>query len=296
MINILLLKGIFAICIFLADFIGGILPIFFIKYFISYKLLDYFNAIGGGILFGVSLLQMLSAAESNPSIDTNGIDIGFPIVHFISAIGFFFTFFIQWCMGFMKKRNNTKNGFNNLVEEEELQFRERSVTIEMQQFKEGLPDQTIISPTSFILLIVLIIESILTGITIGIQDIPSTIYILFFAVISHDWIESMVLTLSFFETSLDMTSKKTLILISFSFSISTSIGIVIGCFILSFMHIYTVQLLASGFLSFASGTFLYISTIDMIKKSIDLTNFSFKSFYLSFIGFGFSAVTMYFIR
>lgn len=297
MVDIIVLKVLFAICIFAVDFIGGCVPIFGTKYFVNYGfILDYFNAFGGGTLFGVSVLQMLSVSQMKPSIATDNMNTGFPLVHFIACSGFFFTFFIQWWIKTMRDRDAKRIRANSMFPEDDSDFRERSGTLEMMVISEDAPVASPISPTSFILLFVLILESILTGITLGIQEDSRNIYIMFFAIISHDWIESMVLTLSFFEALQDMSSKKRLIAITFFFSISTSVGIVMGLFVEHFISLYNIQMAASVFMAFASGTFFYISTIDMLSKSIQSTKLSFKCFLLALIGFGTSSLLLYFIR
>jgi zinc transporter 1/2/3 len=270
--------------------------------------LDYFNSFGGGVLLGISVLQMLSASEMTPSIDTDGIDKGFPIVHFIFLIGFFFTFFLEWCISRIREYELKKM---NQMEESENYMNLRTLTEDDIMISRAVSEDDIginptvanmmeskdtLQPRSFILLSILVIESIITGITIGIQNAESNIYTLFFAVVSHDWIESMILTLSFWGLIQDMISKKKLIFISFCFSISTSIGIAIGIFIQDFIPLYTIQISSSIFLSFASGTFLYIATIKMLSRSIQATKFSLSCYLLAFVGFSLSSILLYFIR
>jgi zinc transporter ZupT len=301
--------------LFVVDLIAGWIPLFFTRYFIDYHLIDYFNSFGGGILIGVSLLLMLSASEMNTQIDPSKWVGGFPTVHFISTLGFFFTFFIQWCIKSMRdcewrkaKLKRSRSGSNRHYiglktivgaedrahddEKDAVKDEEEDTAIENMDIRTTLCHH----PKSFLLVIILIVESILTGLTIGVQDSKSTLYILFFAVISHDWIESIILIFSFWELVQDMSYKKTMMLISFCFAVSTPLGILGGVFVSGWIPEAFIQLSSKIFLSFASGTFLYVSTIEMLARSIRTTKFSLLCFILALFGFSLSSALLYFLH
>jgi len=130
--------------------------------------------------------------------------------------------------------------------------------------------------TPYILLTALSIHGLFEGIALGLQKKPKDALFLAIAIISHKWAESFTLGLSFFKSKLENSTYIKLILM---FSLFTPIGILIGMILTS-----TNVLVEAVFLSLSGGTFLYVSTTEIIVEEFSITKHKYSKFLAFMIG------------
>ena len=112
--------------------------------------------------------------------------------------------------------------------------------------------------TPYILLMALSLHGIFEGIALGVLNNNSECIILFIAIIAHKWAESFALGISFYNAGIQ---TKIFIEMLTIFTFFTPVGILIG------MYFSKSGLLIEGImLSISSGTFIYVSTSEVIVE------------------------------
>jgi zinc transporter ZupT len=118
---------------------------------------------------------------------------------------------------------------------------------------------------AYVFLIVVALESIISGLTIGVQTSHAKVWIILIAVLCHDWAECISLSIYFIESH-GSRKKKRLYAMLVMFSTCTSIGVSLGAAVQSSMSAGTADKFASALAAFTAGAFLFIATIEMIGK------------------------------
>ena len=112
--------------------------------------------------------------------------------------------------------------------------------------------------TPYVLLLALSLHGIFEGIALGVMNNNNECIILFIAIIAHKWAESFALGISFYNAKIQ---NKIFIEMLAIFTIFTPLGILIG------MYFSKSGLLIEGImLSISSGTFVYVSTSEVIVE------------------------------
>ena len=112
--------------------------------------------------------------------------------------------------------------------------------------------------TPYILLMALSLHGIFEGIALGVLNNNSECIILFIAIIAHKWAESFALGISFYNAGIQ---TKIFIEMLTIFTFFTPVGILIR------MYFYKSGLVIEGImLSISSGTFIYVSTSEVIVE------------------------------
>src|SRR5688500_684466 len=105
--DLMLWKIIAIVVIVVFDLIGTMLPLYYTSWFAhNSSNMSRITCLASGIMLGTALLQMLSSSEKQPSVDSDGPDFGFPIVHFLCALGFSVTVILQWVIENVRKRRS----------------------------------------------------------------------------------------------------------------------------------------------------------------------------------------------
>jgi len=114
----------------------------------------------------------------------------------------------------------------------------------------------------YMIAIILIIHSLIEGAVLGVNTSFETALFIFIAIIAHKSSESFALAVVLNPTNL---SLKAVIAIVAIFSLMTPIGIMIGTSISEGLEMQSAKYLTAIFNAFASGTFLYMSTLHHIN-------------------------------
>ncbi|MDR3490637.1 MAG: ZIP family metal transporter [Gammaproteobacteria bacterium] len=131
-----------------------------------------------------------------------------------------------------------------------------------ERLSENTGDHSTGKTISYIFAAIIIIHSLIEGTVLGINTTFATASIIFLAIIAHKGSESFALAITLNQSKLAI--RPTLILIAI-FSLMTPLGIALGTTLTLFLQYKTGGLLAAGFTAFASGTFLYMSTLHHIN-------------------------------
>ena len=137
--------------------------------------------------------------------------------------------------------------------------------------------------TPYILLMALSLHGIFEGIALGVLNSNSEVIILFIAIIAHKWAESFALGISFYNAGIQ---NKIFIKMLTIFSFFTPVGILIG------MYFSKSGLLVEGImLSISSGTFIYVSTSEVIVEEFSSKGSKYLKFFFYLMG-GFLTVLL----
>jgi len=143
------------------------------------------------------------------------------------------------------------------------------------------------SPLPYLLMVVLSIHSVIAGFALGVQNSIDYVYAIFFAILSHKWVESFALGVSLVKNKVP---RKTLIKCILLYSFMVPSGIVIGL-ILSFVVTGQASDVIQAFVGgIASGTFIYIALVDVLLVEFSVARDKWWKYLLTV--FGFTVITL----
>ena len=152
----------------------------------------------------------------------------------------------------MNKRDKAMEIASKITYKEENQNENENII----EVKNEQNDKNKLTP--YILLMALSLHGIFEGIALGVMNSNSECIILFIAIIAHKWAESFALGISFYNAGINTKIFINMLII---FTFFTPVGILIG------MYFSKSGLLVEGImLSISSGTFVYISTSEVIVE------------------------------
>ena len=138
---------------------------------------------------------------------------------------------------------------------------ENYIEIKAEEIKEETETEEILKQgglTPYILLLALSLHGIFEGIALGVLNHSNEVIMLFIAIIAHKWAESFALGISFYKAKIE---TKIFLKMLTLFTFFTPVGILIG------MYFSKSGFLIEGImLSISSGTFLYVSTSEVIVE------------------------------
>ena len=130
--------------------------------------------------------------------------------------------------------------------------------------------------TPYVLLIALSLHGIFEGIALGVINNNSECIILFVAILAHKWAESFALGISFYNAGIQTRIFIEMLII---FTFFTPVGILIG------MYFSKSGLLMEGImLSISSGTFVYVSTSEIIVEEFSSKGSKYLKFFIYLTG------------
>ena len=137
--------------------------------------------------------------------------------------------------------------------------------------------------TPYILLLALSLHGIFEGMALGVMNTNSQCIILFIAIIAHKWAESFALGISFYNAGIQ---SKIFIEMLITFTFFTPIGILIG------MYFSKSGFLIEGImLSISAGTFVYVSTSEVIVEEFSSKGSKHLKYFIYLLG-GFLTVLL----
>jgi zinc transporter ZupT len=237
----------------------GFLPLVGYGRCISERQMAVGNTAAGGILLGTAMLQMMSSAEHKPSFDPDGQDTGFPYIHFAASMGFIVTFIIQHGCVFNCRKKQKRDYTQLELVEMVVDGKETLITLQDAPKQPLVPEGT--NNNSYVLLIIMCFESLLSGMALGMQSSVRSVIIMLVATSSHDWAESMALCIYMLKSG--MSELMTGIMMCVYCAVCV-FSIALGLLIRTSVDSETLAIVSSGFIAFVSGTFLYIGCMEML--------------------------------
>jgi zinc transporter 1/2/3 len=228
--SLLIQKLGYALIIFIASIVSGLLPLLDVKSSKPSKLTmgkEFIvgEALASGIFLGAALLHMLNDAAR----DFYSLEYEYPIAYLLAGIVFLTLLLLEH----IGREVNEHAGNNNLL---------------------------------FVLLTVVMmsIHALFEGIALGTRSDLSLLIIMFVAIIGHKWAESYSLAVQFRKNNIDKKLSWFLFLI---FALMTPFGIFLGNLANS-DNLTGNHILAPIFTSLAAGTFLYIGTLHGLNRAV----------------------------
>ena len=167
---------------------------------------------------------------------------------------------------------------------------ENNIELKSEEIKEETETEEILKQgglTPYILLLALSLHGIFEGIALGVLNHSNEVIMLFIAIIAHKWAESFALGISFYKAKIE---TKIFLKMLTLFTFFTPVGILIG------MYFSKSGFLIEGiFLSVSSGTFLYVSTSEVIVEEFSSKGNKQIKFWFYLIG-GFLPVLLFILE
>ncbi len=270
-----------------------LIPLFATSFEFYKRVMDIFNSIAGGLMLGISVLEMLDSDQR--SIDSRSKN---EVAGAIFIISFVSTFFIHFYFSNIEK-----------MKQAEVQLVKETPTLyaRMDSFKtlfaranrvqedddddDGNRDEKMLVSSTHSLRVLfswtlaISIESFFSCIVLASQTKPRLVWILFTSIVSGDWAECMILGQkihNYFQYSSLFYQFLIVALMQFINIAGFAIGIMADM-LTPWVQDYISTILFAAL----SGVFLYMSMIDMIMKELytDLKltrrRFFFKIFLIS---------------
>jgi len=167
---------------------------------------------------------------------------------------------------------------------------ENNIEIKAEEMLEETETEEILKQgglTPYILLLALSLHGIFEGIALGVLNHSNEVIMLFIAIIAHKWAESFALGISFYKAKIETKIFLKMLTI---FTFFTPVGILIG------MYFSKSGFLIEGImLSISSGTFLYVSTSEVIVEEFSSKGSKHIKFWCYLTG-GFLPVLLYILE
>lgn len=230
--NILILKSLMAVAIFLVALLGGAVPLFVRLKQQSQAFLAYGDFFARGIFIGAGFIHLLPEALSSISQALPGYE--YPLVFTLCA---FTVFLVQF------------------IEQGVLKFCHFSQKAVMQW-------------VPFLLMTLLSIHSLIAGAALGLGETLGHAIIIFIAIMAHKGAAAFALGISMRTAKIANNIALRIILL---FAVMTPIGIFAGTLFDAYSHAHAHSaLLGEGvFNAVAAGTFFYIATFHQKELELD---------------------------
>jgi len=251
--SILLFKIISIIVIFIAAFIGGIIPARVRPTVSGLRKLSLGNAFSGGVFLGAGLLHMLADSLHKFASFTNGAE--YPLAFLTCGFGFLIILILE--KGIM-------GGSEDIGE---------------------LSTKTSASP--YILALILSVHSLIAGASLGLENILLASLALLIAILAHKGVAAFALGVSLKTAGFSVRKHYGVIIF---FALMTPLGIVLGAIFSTFFTGRTNLVFEGIFDALAAGTFLYIAVADILEEVFEEPQDRWLKIILSMAGFGLMAI------
>ncbi len=245
--HILWLKLFYVVAIFVAGVIGGRAPGRGTTTEGSTMALG--SAFSGGVFLGAGLLHLLPDSASNFSKFADDID--FPLAPLVTGIGFLLI----------------------------LLFDQVSKSGEVTTSTSS--DQAAGHP--FLLFFILSIHSIIAGAALGLEGASTASTAIFIAIIAHKGSAGFALGVALVKGRVEAARRQQTILM---FAAMTPLGVVLGTFLATAFTGTTDIIFEAYFDALAAGTFLYITTFDILPKAMEESISPWLQWFMVAAGFG----------
>ena len=144
------------------------------------------------------------------------------------------------------------------------------------------------------MLIVLSLESLLSGSALGVASNYVSALVVFIAIVAHIWAGAFALCASFLKSAL--TDRQIYKLLTIFCSI-TPVGILCGIALRHDLEGHIVHEVTAVLMAFAAGTFLYVGIIEMLHEELSKKETPNKLIKIGLVlaGFGFMAIIPVFV-
>jgi len=272
------------------------------------RILSLGSTLAGGIFLGGGFIHLLP--EAIKLFEKTGIDFKVPMAELLAVGGFLLVFLVEkviflkdksWNQGNVTPKNlrhKTKEDTNQSAPESnggeivELEDTEKEEKQELEEHSGShdhhfVMDPNSSSPLPYLLMVVLSIHSVIAGFALGVQNNLDYVYAIFFAILSHKWVESFALGVSLVKNKVP---RPMLIKCIILYSFMVPAGIVVGL-ILSFVVTGRASDIIQAFVGgIASGTFIYIALVDVLLVEFSSARDKWWKYLLTL--FGFTVITL----
>jgi len=136
----------------------------------------------------------------------------------------------------------------------------------------------------WILFSVLALESFISGSACGVSSTDLGALVIFIAIITHIWAEAFALSATFLKSKME---PRTCTKVMIGFSFVTPVGIYIGMILQTVLEGEVALITKAMLISFAAGTFLYISIVEVMAEEFENGEDKWKKLNCILIGFAF---------
>lgn len=287
-------KVLAALIAFIVNMVFCLLPIFMRKIFSSGRNMSIAKCLSSGILFGTSVLQLLAESEKSPSIDKDGPDTGYPIVHFMFLCGFASMLILEYLIisiqapsgkvkaiaydilprmvvggvtiSVHKKIATNDNTSNYEFHGSPLNdIRSNDVNATNNNNKADKSEKRGIA--AYIFFFIVVLESAITGLAIGTQPTTSRVWLILISAIINDWAECLSVSIYLLGDNATKIPKKIYIMFLI-LSAATVFGIAFGSYLNVIMSQSITVQVSSGFMAYTAGAFIFISTMELMSREL----------------------------
>lgn len=141
----------------------------------------------------------------------------------------------------------------------------------------------------YLLAVAMGVHAVFAGLALGISSDLGSFLGMLLAILAHKWAEALTIGISFAKNLEDIGMRQALLLMII-FALSTPIGIAIGIIFSS-----SNQLVTCIMMGISAGTFIYISSAEIIVEEFSVTRHKKKKFVFYLLGFALM-ISVYFIE
>lgn len=183
---------------------------------------------------------------------------------------------------------NLDDSYNNSNDKKSQRIvQEIADQIEEQEFEQKSTKRCNLGP--YILALAMGIHAAFAGLALGLSKDMKGFIGLLIAVLAHKWAEALTVGINFAK-NLDDIGKKQAIILMFIFSLATPIGMAVGLALKGIDDLWQ-----SILFGVSAGTFIYISTTEIIVEEFSVTRHKWAKFFSYLLGIGLM-VSIYFIE
>lgn len=227
--DLLTFKILAMVLIFLSGLGGGLFPGHLKRGHRGERIFSYGSALAGGIFLGAGLIHMLPDAVTAFSDMLPHLD--YPLAFLVAAIGFGLILFLE--KGLLR----------------------------------GVEDKKAPSSTNpifpYVLALALSVHSILAGVALGAEKTLLGGTVILVAIVAHKGSAAFALAVSFHHGHF---TRSFITKIVIGFSLATPLGVVLGSLLTAWLGADSGRVFEAVFDALAAGSFLYISTLDIIRE------------------------------
>ncbi|RDD46400.1 Zinc transporter ZIP3 [Trichoplax sp. H2] len=277
--SVIISKVIFVVILFILSFLFAILPLKFKNYSAKANriIIHYGSCVSSGVFLGTCLLVLLPNVEN---VLMNRFHTRYPLTHLFVASGFLLAMFIEHSttsciekiMYRYKSYSPAKSDLNTKKKQKTLRNPDSPINYSdesdmednwdtKQQNRQYTGHRTI----GIILNIILSFHGIFEGFTIGLFNDRANLTTLYVAIMIHKLLVSLGLGIKLVRESFQL---REIVICSLIFSATSPIGAAIA--ISANTHQNIQGNIVSGIcIAIATGTFLYITFVEMIPKDLN---------------------------
>jgi zinc transporter 1/2/3 len=261
--NIVELKLIFSLSVFVMGAIGVLLPLATGNGRYGHRFIAWGDTFAGGVLGGAGLVHLLSGGNYG----FRELGVSYPLAFLLAGAGFLLILLIEAVI--VADPDPRESPLH-------CGYRGASHEIGAQATTNNQ------YPYSFILLLVLSVHSVILGVALGAQKTLTRALAIFIAIMAHKGMAGFALGVSFRRTGTSL--RRTAPLAAF-FSIMTPLGILAGTSVDALLSSSGGRIFEAIFNSIGAGTFLYIATLEIIRTEFELPGDNWQKWTLASAGF-----------